>query len=97
MKDKYLKNVATLELLTDRCIGCGKCQEVCPQAVLRVEDKKAQIMDKNACMECGACVNNCPVEAISVNAGVGCVSAVIRGWLTGSEPSCDCSGGSDCC
>jgi len=36
-------------------------------------------------------------NALSVNAGVGCVSAVIRGWLTNSEPSCDCSGGSECC
>ncbi|MDF2567945.1 MAG: 4Fe-4S ferredoxin iron-sulfur binding domain protein [Oscillospiraceae bacterium] len=97
MKHKYLKDVSTLELSTDKCIGCGKCKEVCPHAVIEIENRKAQIIDKNACMECGACMNNCPVNAISVHAGVGCVSAVIRGWLTNSEPSCDCSGGSDCC
>lgn len=97
MKDKYLKNVVTLELSADRCIGCGKCKEVCPHSVFTIQDKKASISDKNACMECGACMNNCPVQAISVASGVGCVSAVIRGWLTNSEPSCDCSGDSDCC
>lgn len=97
MKHKYLKDVVTLKLSVDKCIGCGKCKEVCPHSVFTIQDKKANITNKNACIECGACMNNCPVNAISVEAGVGCVSAVIRGWLTNSEPSCDCSGGSDCC
>ncbi len=97
MKHKYLKDVVTLELFIDKCIGCSKCMEVCPHAVLTVANGKAEIVNKNSCMECGACMNNCPVNAISVHAGVGCVSAVIKGWLTNSEPSCDCSGGNDCC
>jgi formate hydrogenlyase subunit 6/NADH:ubiquinone oxidoreductase subunit I len=46
-------------------------------------------------MECGACQNNCPADAISVGAGVGCAQAVINGFLRGTEPDCDCSGG--CC
>ena len=33
---------------------------------------------------------------ISVKPGVGCAAAIINGILTGSEPSCDCSGG-ECC
>ncbi|MEJ2519175.1 MAG: 4Fe-4S binding protein, partial [Desulfuromonadales bacterium] len=53
---------------------------------------KARIVDRNACIECGACAGNCPVEAFSVQAGVGCASAIIHGWLTGEEPSCDCDG-----
>lgn len=97
MKHRYLKEVTTLELNSNRCIGCGRCMEVCPHAVLGIENYKAKIKDKNVCMECGACMNNCPVKAISVHAGVGCVSAVIRGWLKNSEPSCDCSSDSDCC
>jgi len=36
------------------------------------------------------------VNAIEVKAGVGCAAAIVTGWLTGSEPSCDCSS-SDCC
>lgn len=97
MKQKYLKNVATLNLSAEKCIGCGRCQEVCPHGVFRVEERKARIMDRDLCMECGACAVNCPASAITVDAGVGCAAAVIMGWLTGSEPSCDCSGGGECC
>jgi heterodisulfide reductase subunit A-like polyferredoxin len=64
---------------------------VCPHAVFEIKAQKAFMTDKDACMECGACQLNCPVEAISVNAGVGCAEAIIRGALKGTEASCDCS------
>ncbi len=96
MKHRYLKNVATLGLAAEKCVGCGRCVQVCPHGVFGVEDKRARIKDKDRCMECGACLINCPANAISVDTGVGCASAVIWGWLTGSEPSCDCSD-SGCC
>ena len=97
MKHKYLKNVVTLRLHIDKCIGCGKCAEVCPHSVFCMNEKKAYIEDKDRCIECGACAKNCPANAISVDAGVGCAAAVIKGWLTGSEPTCDCSSGEECC
>ena len=96
MKHTYLKNVATLDLSLEKCIGCGMCADVCPHRVFAINGGKAQIIDKNRCMECGACAVNCPANAISVDANVGCASAIIKGWLTGTEPSCGCSGG-DCC
>ncbi len=97
MIHKYLKNVATLWLSEEKCIGCGRCAEVCPHGIFKMDEGKARIKDKDLCMECGACAINCPVNAIAVDAGVGCASAVIMGWLTGREPSCDCSGGGECC
>ena len=96
MKHRYLKNVQTLRLSHDKCIGCGRCTEVCPHGVLNVVNSKAVITDKNSCMECGACAKNCPVSAIKVDANVGCATAIIFGWLTGKEPSCDC-GSAECC
>ena len=94
---RYLKNVATLELNTGRCLGCGRCREVCPHAVFAMDENfKARIKDKDACMECGACAKNCPVRAITVESGVGCALAIIKGMLTGTEPSCGCSD-DDCC
>ena len=96
-KLKYLSNVVTLELDTDKCTGCGRCLEVCPHGVFEIESNKAKIIDNDACMECGACAMNCPFDAISVNAGVGCAAAVLSGIVKGTEPSCDCSESSSCC
>lgn len=93
---RYLENVVTLKLDQEACVGCGMCETVCPHGVFAVVDRKASITDRDLCMECGGCAKNCPVQAITVNAGVGCASAIIQGWLTGSEPSCDCSNGGCC-
>jgi len=96
MKLVHLKNVTTLALTNERCIGCGRCAEVCPHGVFILPDGKAQITEKDLCIECGACARNCPVQAIAVKAGVGCARAFVTGWITGGEPNCDCSG-SECC
>jgi NAD-dependent dihydropyrimidine dehydrogenase PreA subunit len=92
---QYLKNVVTLDLDTNKCIGCGMCVEVCPHGVFAMAEKKASIIDRDSCMECGACQNNCPADAISVGKGVGCAQAVLNGALRGTEPNCDCS--KNCC
>ena len=67
----YLRNVTTLSLNAEKCIGCQSCTHVCPHQVFEMENKKACIKDKDACMECGACAKNCPVSAIDVRSGVG--------------------------
>ena len=68
---RYLDDVSTLVLETEKCVGCSLCTLVCPHGVFEMADNKARLVDFNACMECGACVNNCPSGAISVNPGVG--------------------------
>lgn len=88
MKQTYLKNVVTLELDAERCIGCGQCINVCPHQVFAMAGDKVRFANRDGCMECGACALNCPVEALKVNAGVGCAAAIIQGWITGKEPSC---------
>jgi hypothetical protein len=35
-------------------------------------------------------VVNCPEDALSVNPGVGCAAAILKGWITRSEPHCGC-------
>lgn len=93
---RYLKDVVTLRLDDSKCAGCSRCEEVCPRAVLRLNNGKATIADRDACIECGACSRNCPVGAITVSAGVGCAYAIIRGASKGSAPDCSCTGKSDC-
>lgn len=77
----YLHNVVTLKYKEAACIGCGRCEEVCPHQVFTVNNKKAELIKRDACMECGACALNCPSKAISVESGVGCASGMINEWL----------------
>jgi NAD-dependent dihydropyrimidine dehydrogenase PreA subunit len=93
----YLSDVVTLELDAAKCSGCLKCIEVCPHAVFGMVNKKAVILHKDFCMECGACAKNCREEAITVKSGVGCAAGIINGILRGTEPTCDCGEGSNCC
>ncbi len=90
---KYLKNVATLKLDTEKCIGCGICLSVCPHKVFDLNPGKVEIIDFDACMECGACMMNCPVEALYVKTGVGCASGIINGILGGGGECCCDKGG----
>ena len=99
MKHRYLKDVSTLAYAAAKCVGCGRCTEVCPHGVFEIVDSKARVVDKDSCMECGACALNCPASALEVNAGVGCAAAIIMSWFTGKEPICGCSDDGDvaCC
>ncbi len=86
----YLKNVVTLGFNAEKCFGCGMCIEVCPHEVFMKKEGKILIRDRDACMECGACAMNCPANAIQVDAGVGCATAVINSALGRSSSSCCC-------
>jgi ferredoxin len=86
----YLKNVVTLTLDQNKCMGCGTCLFVCPHAVLSLTNGKVEIANRDACMECGACARNCPAEALAVQSGVGCAAAVINSKL-GRKSACCCS------
>lgn len=48
-----------------RCIGCGKCAEICSQDTIDISNKKATIKKKK-CIRCFCCHEMCPVKAIEV-------------------------------
>ncbi len=53
-----------------KCIGCGRCSEVCPGNLIKVEetsdpkDKKAEISRPQECWGCCSCIKECPRQAI---------------------------------
>jgi NAD-dependent dihydropyrimidine dehydrogenase PreA subunit len=92
----YLKNVTSLKYDPEKCTGCERCTEVCPHRVFKMENNRAVITDRDRCMECGACASNCAYGAISVNPGVGCAYAMIKGLLRYGDmdqAECGCGGG----
>lgn len=93
---RYLKNVTTLKLDPEACVGCGACETVCPHGVIAVTEKKAAVVDRDGCIECGACATNCPTNAIQVTPGVGCAAYIISSWIHGPE-NASCGGPGGCC
>ncbi len=63
--DFYKLPGVSIELNTDDCVGCGKCQEVCFAQSIKVVDCKAAI-DEDICIGCGQCSNNCPTNAVKL-------------------------------
>ena len=49
-------------LISDRCIGCGACQSVCPQRAID-SGSPFRIRQENG-LHCGSCFEHCPVSSI---------------------------------
>lgn len=50
----------------EKCNGCGKCAQGCPEGALQMIDGKARLVSEITCDGLGACIGECPVGAISV-------------------------------
>lgn len=65
-RESYTLGTGTISekgyVITDRCIGCGKCQRGCPQHCI-IQGKPYQIQQEH-CLHCGNCYENCPVKAV---------------------------------
>lgn len=61
--DRVVKPVPVVAM--DKCVGCGKCKESCPQQIIKIENNKAVIAKRN-CISCFCCQEMCPAKAIEV-------------------------------
>ncbi len=50
--------------ITEKCIGCHKCANICPVSASSGERKKRHAVNDVKCIGCGICTANCPVLAI---------------------------------
>ena len=52
--------------ISDECINCGSCVDVCPvQAISQGDDY--HVIDPALCESCGDCMDSCPSDAISAD------------------------------
>jgi len=63
-------------IITDKCVGCGKCEEVCNFDAITFNGpandvcEKTYIIDPIACEGCGVCFHFCPNDAIELKDAV---------------------------
>ncbi|BES64254.1 4Fe-4S binding protein [Gottschalkiaceae bacterium SANA] len=54
--------------IQENCIGCGRCQSVCPFQAIQAGSPYG--IDSELCDECGRCLLSCPVDAIALPTGL---------------------------
>ncbi len=54
-----------ISINTERCIGCGRCAQVCSLGVVTMKEGKPIVSNLQKCMQCHHCYAACPVGALS--------------------------------
>ncbi|MHC1601647.1 MAG: CoB-CoM heterodisulfide reductase HdrA2 [Methermicoccaceae archaeon] len=50
---------------TEKCVGCGICEAVCPSGSISLNGKpKRAEVNASTCIACGTCIASCPADAI---------------------------------
>lgn len=61
---EFIADRPEIAFFPDRCIGCGECRDLCPEAALEV-DKIVRI-NRSRCSGCGLCAGSCPTKALEL-------------------------------
>lgn len=61
---KTKEYTSKLKIDKEKCIGCGKCETLCPMKNITVTEQKA--VSGSRCTMCYRCINKCPRQAITL-------------------------------
>ena len=51
-----------IQIIVDKCVGCGLCIKVCAYDAVSLVEKKAVLNER--CTVCGACVSACTCSGV---------------------------------
>jgi ferredoxin len=68
-----------LKVDTEKCTGCGECEESCTFEAIFVKDGVA-VVDHDVCSLCGICVDGCPEGALELHVEEGLLAADLSSW-----------------
>lgn len=54
-----------IEIINEKCDGCGECVDICPSEVFAMRKERAIPKGIDECVECCACVEVCSKDAIN--------------------------------
>ncbi len=64
-RTKECKALATIQIESEKCRGCGMCKRNCPVNAITGEPGKVHHIDESICIKCGTCISMCPFHAIA--------------------------------
>lgn len=64
-RDEIIATYFIRETISENCVGCGNCIDICPADAVKLEENLA-VVDNNWCIGCGVCVSKCPNKAIII-------------------------------
>jgi electron transfer flavoprotein alpha subunit len=68
-----------LKVDTEKCTGCGECEDVCTFEAIFVKDGVA-VVDQDACTLCGICVDGCPEGALELHGEERLLATDLSSW-----------------
>ena len=63
-KTNECKAMAKIEVIPEKCKGCGLCQRNCPVDAIEGEGRDIRVINQDKCIKCGTCIAKCPFKAI---------------------------------
>lgn len=67
LRGKFISKVLSSrpDVCKEECIGCRKCEQICPAKAITMVDNKP-VIDRNKCIKCFCCQEFCPKGAMKV-------------------------------